>query len=209
MAAVRSTSGLVVTYGGDLINALFHSTCGYATASPEEVFRTAEPVPYLRPVSDRRPGGGYYNDISPRFHWRAEWDGAELRRILRLTVPEVLGIPGTLVDEIRDVYVHRRGPSGRVTELRVEVSRGVIPVFGPDVRRVLRTPAGEPLGSTAIELATTKRAGRVEQLEARGTGWGHGVGMCQWGAVGRARNGETARTIVTTYFPGTRIQRHY
>jgi len=44
---------------------------------------------------------------------------------------------------------------------------------------------------------------------AAGAGWGHGVGLCQWGAVGRARAGQDYRTILTTYFPGTHVERLY
>ncbi|NIM50971.1 MAG: SpoIID/LytB domain-containing protein [Gemmatimonadales bacterium] len=205
--AVRRTAGLVLTYEGELIAPFFHSTCGYSTAAPNEAFRAVGPAPYLRPVSDRRPAGGYYSDISPRFRWTVEWEGSELRDILRRTIPSVLGIEQEMVDEIRNIHVRRRGPSGRVVELWVEVSRGAIPVFGPDLRQVLATPEGQPLGSTAIEVSTTKDAGRVERFRVEGTGWGHGVGMCQWGAVGRARAGQSAHTILATYFPGTRVDR--
>src|SRR5439155_1551337 len=45
--------------------------------------------------------------------------------------------------------------------------------------------------------------------DASGAGWGHGVGFCQWGAVGRARAGQDYRKIVTTYFPGTNVERLY
>jgi stage II sporulation protein D len=55
----------------------------------------------------------------------------------------------------------------------------------------------------------TKDGGQVSRLIAAGAGWGHGVGFCQWGAVGRARAGQDYRTITTTYFPGTNVQRLY
>ncbi len=207
-AAVRSTFGQVLRYRGDVITPFFHSTCGGSTASPEEAFRTVRRTPYLRPVSDRR-GDGAYCDISPRFRWTVEWDGPGLHDILRRTVPAVLGIEATLIDEIRDLRVHRAGPSGRVTDLRVRVTSGEIPVTGPDLRWVLRQPDGQALGSTAVALTVERRDGRVAAASAQGGGWGHGVGMCQWGAVGRARAGQDARTILTTYFPGTRIDRWY
>ncbi|NIM48412.1 MAG: SpoIID/LytB domain-containing protein [Gemmatimonadales bacterium] len=206
--AVRATAGKVVTYRGELIETFFHSTCGYSTASPEEVFRWGRRLPYLRPVSDRRPNG-HYCDISPRFRWTVEWEAETLQRILRRTVPAVLGIEGAKIDVLRDVRVHRTGPSGRVIEARIGVSQGEVPVFGPDLRSVLRTPDGRLLGSTAVQFAVDKRDGRVQRVQVSGAGWGHGVGMCQWGAVGRARAGQDARTIVTTYFPGTRIERRY
>ncbi len=206
--AVRSTVGQVLTYDGELVSAFFHSTCGGSTASAAEAFRSVAAAPYLRPVSDRH-GSGAYCDISPRFRWSVEWDAATLRRILRRTVPATLGVDEAALDDFKGVRVHRTGPSGRVTEARIAVARGEIPVFGPDLRTVLETPAGRVLGSTAVRLETTAGAGGLERVRADGTGWGHGVGMCQWGAVGRARVGQDARTILMTYYPGVRLERWY
>ena len=206
--AVRATRGEVLTYAGELIVPFYHSTCGGSTAEPEEAFRTVRSVPYLAVVSDRH-GTGAYCDISPRFAWNVEWDGPTLRRILRHTVPSNVGVEAAAVDEIRDVRQRRTGRSGRTTELRVTVSGGEIPVFGPDVRAVLQTPDGRSLGSTLIRLTSEYRDGVVDQLRVAGLGWGHGVGMCQWGAVGRARAGQSARTILETYFPGAHVSRWY
>jgi stage II sporulation protein D len=73
---------------------------------------------------------------------------------------------------------------------------------------VLRNERGEILPSTYFSLESTAgRDGGVSQLRIRGTGNGHGVGMCQWGAIGRARSGQDFRTILETYFPGTTIER--
>jgi len=209
IAAVRETTGEVLTYRGKLIDAFFHSTCGYSTAAPEEVFRTVRSTPYLRPVSDAKPGGGYYCDISPHFRWTVTWDGDTLLDILRKTVPAVLGIPASQLTGLSDVYVRRRGPSGRATEVRIKVQSGEIPVSGADLRQVFLTPDGRPLGSTAVTFTARQVGGHLAALVADGVGWGHGVGMCQWGAVGRARAGQDYRTILTTYFPGTSIARWY
>jgi stage II sporulation protein D len=208
-AAVRATTGLVVTYGGQLILAFFHSTCGYATATPNEAFRGIARAPYLRSMSDRKPGGGYYCDISPRFRWRVEWDGSTLRDILRRTLPNVLGIAAANVDRVRDVRVVHTGPSGRATEIRIQVEHGQIPVFGPDIRAVFQTPEGRPLGSTAVQLHPEYQADTLARLVAAGAGWGHGVGLCQWGAVGRARAGQSYDQILSAYFPGTKTERWY
>lgn len=207
-AAVRGTTGEVLTYGGQLITALFHSTCGFRTATPGEVFRSFTNEPYLRSVSDARPGG-YYCDISPRFRWRVEWDAATLGDILRRTLPEALGIDAQAVDVVREVRVARTGSSGRATEVRVRVGRGEIPVFGPDIRAVLATPEGRPLGSTAVQLTMDHVGDGSTRLTAAGAGWGHGVGMCQWGAVGRARAGQSHEQILTAYFSGVRLERLY
>lgn len=208
-AAVRATTGQVLTYRGALISAFFHSTCGYATATPSEAFRGIGDAPYLRSVPDRRPGGGYYCDISPRFRWTAEWDAVSLRDILRRTTGRVLGVSEATIDEVRDVHVQHTGRSGRVTELRIRVSQGEVPVYAPDLRSVFMTPDGRPLGSTAIQLHPEREGDRLTRLVIAGAGWGHGVGMCQWGAVGRARAGQDFREILTAYFPGTQVERWY
>ncbi len=206
--AVQSTAGQVLTYRGEPLHAFFHSTCGFATAAPDEAFRSVRPQPYLRSVSDRKPGG-YYCDISPQFRWRVEWDRQTLLDILRRTLPRVLGVESQSVDQIETVGVRRTGPSGRATEVRLRVGRGDIPVFGPDLRAVFATPEGRPLGSTAIQLSERREGGRLTGLVAAGAGWGHGVGMCQWGAIGRARAGQDAHTILTTYYSGATIERWY
>ena len=207
-AAVRGTVGAVLTFQGELINAFFHSTCGYRTAVPSEAFRAIGALPYLRSVSDEWRGG-YYCDLSPRFRWRVEWDATTLRDILRRTVPSVLGVDAGELTQVRNVRVRRTGRSGRVTELRIVVPRGEIPVYGPDVRQVLATPQGTALGSSAVQLTTQRGGDGVMHLVAAGAGWGHGVGMCQWGAIGRSRAGQDERTILATYFPGTRLERWY
>ena len=203
-AAVRRTAGRVVVYEGALITPFFHSTCGGRTAAPVEAFRSVIDVPYLRPVSDAR-GSGSYCDISPRYEWSVAWDAAALRAILARTVPRVLGVDAAAAGTARGAYVRRQGPSGRALEMRIRVANGEIPVFGPDVRTVLATPDGGALGSSFVRLTETGEGG----LLAEGRGWGHGVGMCQWGAIGRARAGQDARTILRTYFPGADIARWY
>jgi len=207
--AVRRTAGQVLEYDGDVIDAYFHSTCGFSTAGIEEAFAAARTRPYLRPVSDDRGGGHYYCDISPRFRWREEWDASKLRAILSRTLPTVTPLSGDGLQRITDVTVSRTTRSGRVGELRIVFERGDVRIPGPDVRSVLRPEADRMLASTAFQLTVTKANGAVTRLVAAGAGSGHAVGMCQWGAIGRARAGQDYRAILTTYFPGTKIEKIY
>jgi stage II sporulation protein D len=208
-AAVRATAGQVLRYRGEIIEAYFHSTCGASTAGVEEAFGTARGRPYLRPVSDASRGGHYYCDISPRFRWREEWDGPKLRAILSRTLPPIMPLGGDGLQPITDVEVTRKTASGRVGELRIVFARGDVRLAATDVRIVLRPDADRPLASTAFQLTVTKDGGQVSRLVAAGAGAGHGVGMCQWGAVGRARAGQDYRRILSTYFPGTTLDRIY
>src|SRR5213083_2330009 len=207
--AVRRTAGEVLEYDGEIIEAYFHSTCGGSTAAVEEAFTTAQSRPYLRPVSDASGRGHSYCDLSPRFRWREEWDSAKLRAILSRTLPTVMHVGGDGLQRITDVAVSRTGPSGRVGELRIVFEHGDIRVPGPDVRAVLRPESGRLLQSTAFQLSVTRQDGQVTRLVAAGAGSGHGLGLCQWGAVGRARAGQEYRKILTTYFPGTTVERLY
>lgn len=207
--AVRRTAGQVLRYRGELIAAYFHSTSGYSTAGVEEAFQTARPTPYLRPVSEARGGGRYYCELSPRFRWREEWDGRKLRTILSRTLPAVMNVGGDGLPRITDVQVSRTTRSGRVGELRIVFAHGDVRVPGPDVREVLRPEADRPLSSAAFQLYVTRDGGEVSRLVAAGAGFGHGVGFCQWGAVGRARAGQDYRAILATYFPGTTVDRLY
>jgi len=77
------------------------------------------------------------------------------------------------------------------------------------VRAVLRPEPGQLLQSTAFQLVVTKQDGQVARVVAAGAGSGHGVGLCQWGAVGRARAGQDYAKILVTYFPGTTLERLY
>jgi stage II sporulation protein D (peptidoglycan lytic transglycosylase) len=207
--ALRATTGLVVRYRGRIIDAYYHASCGGRTAAVEDVFKSAQRQPYLRSVSDASGGGHSYCDLAPHFQWREEWDAPTLRTILTRTLPAVMTVSGDGLQPITDVQVTRTTSSGRVGELRVVFAHGDVRIAGPDVRSILRPAADRLLQSTAFRLSVTTDGGRLSRLVAQGSGAGHGVGFCQWGAIGRARAGQKYRDILTTYFPGTTVERLY
>lgn len=205
--AIRRTHGIVLEYDGDLIDPFFHSTCAGRTAEGREIFQYAE-RPYLRSVSDAAPGGTDWCAISPRYRWTEQWTGAALEAVLRQTLPP-LGLDPAGRGALRDVKVQSRSASGRVTELAVEYARGTVTVRGHGVRQALRPSGIDQLRSTSFRLVATRSGDRLDRLTADGGGAGHGVGMCQWGAVGRARAGHTAGDILQAYFPGTALGRRW
>ncbi|MCU0620647.1 MAG: SpoIID/LytB domain-containing protein [Gemmatimonadales bacterium] len=207
-SAVEGTRGQVVTYQGALVDAFFFSTCGGRTANGTEAFRAAD-RPYLRSIVDAPPSGAAYCSVSPRFRWTERWTGEALANTLRRTVPSALQVSESEIVPVRDVRVARQGPSGRVAQLVLQLRSRELTVDGPLVRQVLRPPGGELLRSTAVTLATTHEGGRVHQLVIEGRGAGHGVGFCQWGAIGRARAGQRAPEILAAYYVGTTITRRY
>jgi stage II sporulation protein D len=203
---------MILTYGGAPIDAFFFSTCGGRTAEGTEVFRAAT-RPYLRSVSDVAEDGVPYCSLSPRFRWHEEWTGEALRATLQRTLPALpagtLAVTAGDVSEVRDVRVISRTPSGRVGRLTVTLPRGEVAVDGPAVRQVLRPAGGGLLRSSLFELTVSREGGRVSRLSVDGSGAGHGVGFCQWGAVGRARRGQDHQQILAAYFPGAVLERLY
>jgi len=212
-AAVDATRGRILTYGGVPIDAFFYSTCGGRTADGTEVFRAAD-RPYLRSVPDVADDGTAYCSISPRFRWHEEWTGEALRATLQRTLPPVAAAGGGAaaasdVSEVRDVRVSYRTPSGRVGQLTIALRRGDVHVDEPSVRQVLRPVSGELLRSNTFTLTVSGAGRRVTRLTADGAGAGHGVGFCQWGAVGRSRAGQDYQRILAAYYPGASLERLY
>lgn len=206
--AVANTAGLVLKYGGRVVNAPFHSTCGGSTAEMHEVWTRAGDEPYLRAVSDRIPGTErFYCDIAPRFRWTRTLSRGQLQQAVeRYLSRYAVGHPDGPFGQVREVEVARRTETGRVGALNVVTDRGRYVLRGNDIRYVLRAPGGEMLNSTYFSVEpVTGDDGRLLSLTLRGGGYGHGIGMCQWGAIGRARAGQDFRTILETYYPGTTV----
>jgi stage II sporulation protein D len=209
--AVRRTRHQVLTYRGRVIDPFFSSTCGGTTAAGVEVFRAAE-RPYLQSLPDVSPTGEAYCRLSPRFRWRQEWTGDQLTQTVRRFLPAVSSIGGSDITAIRDVAITERTGSGRVAAIAIQLAaRGgggkSVVVRGPDIRRVFRPTTGQLLLSAQFSLTAERQGGRVHQLAADGAGAGHGVGFCQWGAVGRARAGQEYDEILAAYFPHTVLER--
>ena len=208
-AAVSETRGRVLTYDGTVIEAFYFSTCGGRTAEGYEVFRGAVRS-YLRSMSDLNESGSAYCNISPRYRWREEWSGEALRATLQRNLPPVAGAVGAPIGPVSDVRVTRRSASGRVEQLSIALGTTEVRVDGHTrIRQVLRPPSGQLLRSTTFSLMAVGAGRAVTRLVIDGAGAGHGVGLCQWGAVGRARAGHGYQQILAAYYPGTRLERRY
>jgi stage II sporulation protein D (peptidoglycan lytic transglycosylase) len=220
-AAVAATASMVLKYAGRVINAPYHSTCGGSTAAVSEVWWRQPDQPYLRPVSDRIPGtDSYYCDRSGRFRWTATFGEDQLKATLEKYLGSVTPASEPPVSasaaashplslgRITGFRIVGRTPSDRVAAVAIQTDRGTYNVRGNDVRFVLRTPTGSLLSSSYFTSEATPGAnGEIISLVLRGGGYGHGIGMCQFGAMGRARAGQDYKTILTTYYPGTTVGR--
>jgi stage II sporulation protein D len=173
--AVHKTSGEVVTFQNQPILAFFHSTCGGKTADSFDVWGN-ESIPYLAAVPCA------YCSASPYYRWEDD-----------ISISEISGYISEQYDgigKIQSVSFVRKG--GRVSEVQVRHSGGLLKISGNDFRTALPE---KRLKSLAFD---SKKNGKV--LHITGRGWGHGVGMCQYGARGMAEKGRSYKDILNHYY---------
>jgi stage II sporulation protein D len=202
--AVRSTAGRILTYGGVPIRAYYHSTCGGRTAAVDEVMDRA-PAPYLRSVADRSPDGSDWCAISPRYRWTEEWSAERLNGPVRDELALMFGTESALIGPIEELVITGHTESGRVRSLAFRGPASELVLERLDIRFALRDEDGRILGSTDFDLVPTGDG----RTKISGRGYGHGAGMCQWGAIARARAGQSAEQILAVYYPGATLSRIY
>lgn len=176
--AVRETEGVVATYEGKLIDPVYHSTSNGNTENSEEVWKFA--VPYLRSVESP------WDLEAPKYHAEVVMELPELATRLGLN-PETLSNQETLPLKTLELTA-----GGRIKKIQV----GDKILTGEEFRRLL------DLNSAAV--AWEKEG---EQVVFTTKGYGHGVGMSQYGANGMARDGYNYQQILTYYYTGIQLYR--
>ena len=178
--AVRETAGQVLKWEGDVFPAFYHTESGGYTEDPRTVF-AARNMPGLKPVRCE------FSANSPHFYWSLDVRLAELSETLRRH--------DVSVGNVISIDVTERTPSLRAATVTVHGARGSARLLGNDFRRMI---GYDRFKSTLFAVAIDGEWARFS-----GRGYGHGVGMCQWGAKGMAEAGYTARQILDFYYPGT------
>jgi stage II sporulation protein D len=205
-SAVSRTAGLVLEYKGRVIEAPYSSTCGGQTAAASDAWGSVG-APYLRSVSDKVPGSDhFYCEISPSFSWTRTWTPSELASSVARYASPYAGAAASGVRTVTSMRILRKSESGRVARLQLDTDRGEIRLEKNAIRFSLRSETGAILPSTDFDLKLERGdAGNLIRVVLSGRGNGHGVGMCQWGAIGRARAGQDFRRILAEYYPGTSL----
>lgn len=193
--AVDNTQGIILMYQGKpLASPLFSSTCGGKTENSADVF--GKPLPYLQSVSDTDENQRPFCQFSPYVSWTVSWNADDLEKIFASQ-----GVTGNLIDLIRTEI----DSAGHVKELLIKTTEGEWKFRGNAIRNALLLPDGKPLYSTWFEISKSLQNGHT-LFTATGHGKGHGVGLCQWGAIGMARKGKTFQEILTHYYKMSEIR---
>jgi len=207
--ALDATRGEILLSEGAPIRALYSSACGGRTANVEDVWPWSR-TPYLRSVLDAdNEDSTPYCSISANFRWREEWDVPEFMATLRKYGPAEGGALAALAGDLVDVSVKSRGRSGRVQELVVQTTMGDWTLRGDRTRWGLRRPGQAAILRSSFFKIGVERGddGKPLKVVATGAGNGHGIGLCQWGAMGMARAGKGYRDILAHYYKSTSMAR--
>lgn len=176
--AVRETKREILTKNGKIIPAHFCACCGGYTEWAKEVWKDSPP--YLCGVPDP------YCRNAPVFQWSYRISWRKLGQILGR--------------RIEGLEILEKSRSGRVKKLKIFFRNGEKIISGVELRRIL---GYSHLKSTLFRIVEGRFFVRFI-----GQGWGHGVGMCQWGAKGMAEKGYNYREILKFYFPFAEISKY-
>lgn len=229
--AVEETDGIVALYDGELILALYSSTAGGYTEDYTSAF-TVKPTdprhPYLKAKPDKgrisalnsegaarsfylsRPDS--FENASPFYRWTKTWSYDELVRVLNKTLLEQSGftVPrftkNDKFSQIKEIKILERGNSGKVISIEIITDKGSF-IAGKElvIRRLFKKdgkalPSANFVTDLIFDPNTNKNT-----IKFSGGGFGHGVGMSQFGAGGMAAEGKTFDEILHHYYSGVSL----
>lgn len=179
--AVDQTRGLVITYKGKVIPAFYSATCAGRTEDASVLWNiNIEP---LKGVACP------FCQDSPHFRWHYVASAEEIR--------EKLAAKGYKIKNIKDIVAAGTDASGRITDLKIVCSSGNVLISAKDFRNVI--------GPNVIKSTNFKINIIAGDIVFQGLGWGHGVGLCQWGAYFMGKEGYKYDQILKYYYPGVEI----
>ena len=185
--AAQNTKGQVLWFDGAPASALFHADCGGRTSRADDVWGGSG-QPYLTSIVDDGPAAAAHSA------WKYTATRGELLRALNADARTRVGA------QLDGLQVLERDRAGRAQRIAVHGTTERI-VRGEDLREVLSVSLGaRSVRSTWFDV---ERRGQAFVFE--GHGFGHGVGLCQAGALARIRAGGKLAAVLQTYFPGTKI----
>jgi SpoIID/LytB domain protein len=220
--AIAATRGLVLTYQNELVDAVYSSTSGGVTSSFNDIWHGWD-RPYLRAVIDsanpvwdlrsRRLSDegnfrafinqkkGFNEDGTDMFRWRYEVPIATLNQELHDYLKAVRH-PMANFKTIQNIQVIQRSDSGRILKSAIVTDTGTIELEKDDIQTVFDAPA-----STLFYVdAMVEKNKTLKGFIFTGGGFGHGVGMSQYGSYNLGKLGWSSDRILSFYFPGTQLQ---
>ncbi|MDP8215848.1 MAG: SpoIID/LytB domain-containing protein [Candidatus Kaelpia imicola] len=181
--AVLSTKGLILIYNGKILPAFYHSTCGGHTDNVKHLWKMETP-----------PLSGVSCDFC-RYSKHYRWN----KKIKVKDFKAALSKAEYSLNNIERVLVKERYGSGYVKEIEIFADGKEYLILAKEFRSIL--------GANIIRSRRFILEKIDGVIDIKGYGWGHGIGLCQWGAYGMARKGYDFREILEHYYPGSEIKK--
>ncbi|MBI5144101.1 MAG: SpoIID/LytB domain-containing protein [Candidatus Omnitrophica bacterium] len=180
--AVNLTKGKILVYNGDIFPSYYHATCAGHTEDASNLWNIDLP-----PLKGVECDSCKY---SPHYKW--------VKGIPLWEITNKLKENGYKTGRIASIIILSKNSSGRIEKIEIKDEAGVSLILtAKDFRQMIGPNA---VRSTKFDISI-----KGSQAYLQGYGWGHGAGMCQWGAFGMARKGKKAEEILKIYYPGAEI----
>ncbi|MFH0912793.1 MAG: SpoIID/LytB domain-containing protein [Candidatus Omnitrophota bacterium] len=179
---VDETKGMVLFYRGKVLPAFYHATCGGHTEDASLLWKV-----------DIGPLKGVPCNFcreSPHFKWHSVLSQGEIK--------DALAKGGYKIGDIKDISISGRDKSGRIISLRIVNDKKDLDISAKDFRENIIGP--NIIRSTNFTVTLVDR-----DIVFEGLGWGHGVGLCQWGAYFMSRQDYDYKQILEYYYPGAKV----
>lgn len=210
--SVRATRGLVLTWRGALLRSYYSSTTGGRAASARDTWPTGRGFEFNLAAPIQASARDDADSFSPLFRWTVERGTENLVRRFR-AFGRAQGMAIRDVSSLAKIEVAATNSFGRPRTYKITDTGGLSWTLSAEsIRLACNFPTpGTPEVTRELRVNSGDFEARVEgeRVVFEGRGFGHGVGMSQYGAEGKARRGMTARAILEHYYPGAVIDRAY
>lgn len=183
--AIRATSGIILTYKRSPIQTFFTATCGGQTEKPVNVWNSPTKMPHFKSI--KCP----YCTTHPKYKWTAKLSAKKIKQKLKTKLPGLRSI--------RSIRIVKYSPSRRALTLEINDGSRKNHLSGNAFRLTL--------GGTTIQSLRFKLKKQGNYYLFKGNGYGHGVGLCQWGAKTMAQKGYSHRKILQFYYKQVKMKK--
>jgi stage II sporulation protein D len=182
--AAGSTKGEILTFQNNVLPAYFHSNSGGYTEDVSELWK--QNLSPLKGVPDE------YSEGAPHYTWKKNFQSS--------AVQKKLNDGGFKIGAIEEIKVLTRNRSGRIRQLEIKDREGkTVQIDGKSFRNIL--------GPNDVKSNNYEVVMRGYFFDLQGKGWGHGVGMSQWGAFNMAEKRFSYKEILNYYYPGAEVEK--
>lgn len=197
-SAVWQTRGQSLWFKNKPAQTFFHSTAGTHLAAIHQVWGK-EKIPYLISKTDLRPDGLAWDHPSPWTNWKREISKTQMKKNFKKYSSKYCPkLKNTYNIRLSNISIEKKFNGGRTAKTLLTTNQGTCTLLGEKTRWLFRNKKDQILPSSRFKVTKT-----TDSWIFSGSGFGHGIGMSQFGALERSRAGQNYQEILEAYYPST------